>query len=85
MIEVNIKKCEPTQPIEVNTVDELVTEVDKSIRRLVNIDCFNVWTKSEIDCEGCPYILEDGKCLIGTIEDVTMNYLIKKIIKKKGK
>lgn len=51
MIDVNIKKCEPTQPIQVNTFDELVTEVDKSIRRLVNIDCFNVWDSKEGDCK----------------------------------
>lgn len=77
MIEVNIKKCEPTQRIQVNTFDELATEVDKSIRGLVNINCFNVWIKGTVDCAGCPYRLELGKCLIGTIEDVTRNYLSK--------
>lgn len=79
MIDVNIKKCEPTQPIQVNTFDELVTEVDKSIRRLVNIDCFNVWINEKEDCgKTCPYKMDNRKCLIGAIEDVTRNYLNKK-------
>lgn len=82
MIDVNIKKCEPTQPIQVNTFDELVTEVDKSIRRLVNIDCFNVWDSKEGDCKKCPYVMEDGRCIIGTIEDITRNYLSKRRINK---
>lgn len=79
MIDVDIKKCDPAQPIRVNTFDELVTEVDKSIRGLVNIDCFNVWDKE--DCKKCPYAMDYGNCLIGTIEDVTRSYLNK----KKGK